>query len=141
MNDRLPPKFSYFRRKTSCSFPSERLVNFFGHLWILSDPYEKSWHSQDENVTPIKIDGRYRIYPITRQRTSGELKSGDYFLHFSLQSAVLSTSSPPISRPDKNKSTKSPNYRAFSLTWSVAMPIYCHRRKFLCMNRVLLPQD
>ena len=23
------------------------------HLWILSDPYKKSWHSQDENVMPI----------------------------------------------------------------------------------------
>ena len=25
----------------------------FGHLQILSVPYEKSWHSQDKNVTPM----------------------------------------------------------------------------------------
>ena len=89
-------EFSYFRRKTSCSFPSERLVNFFGYY---RTPYEKSWHSQDENVAPIKIDGRYRIYPITRQRTSGDLKSGDYFLHFSLQSAVCQQPALPPPAP------------------------------------------
>ena len=31
----------------------KRLPNVFGHLRILSDPYEKCQHSQDENVTPI----------------------------------------------------------------------------------------
>ena len=94
-------EFSSFSRKTSCSVPSERLLNFFGHLRILSDRYEKSWHSQDENVTPIKIDGRYRIYPIARQRTSGELKSGDYFLHFSLESAVYQQAALPPPAPIK----------------------------------------
>ena len=92
-------EFSYFRRKMSCSFPSEHLVNFFGHLRILSDPYEKSWHSQDENVAPIKIDGRYRIYPITRQRNSGDLISGDYFSHISLQSAVCQQPALPPPAP------------------------------------------
>ena len=96
-------EFSYFSRKTSCSFPSERLLNFFGHLRILSDPYKKSWHSQDENVTPIKIYGRYRIYPITRQRTSGDLKSGDYILHFSLQSAVYQQPALPPSPINTNR--------------------------------------
>ena len=36
----------------------------FGDLRILSEPHEKSWHSQDKNVTPIykfKKVGRYRI--------------------------------------------------------------------------------
>ena len=36
----------------------------FGDLRILSEPHEKSWHSQDKNVTPIykfKKFGRYRI--------------------------------------------------------------------------------
>lgn len=36
----------------------------FGDLRILSAPHEKSWHSQDKNVTPIykfKKVGRYRI--------------------------------------------------------------------------------
>ena len=36
----------------------------FGDLQISSEPHEKSWHSQDKNVTPIyefeKV-GRYRI--------------------------------------------------------------------------------
>ena len=76
----------------------------------------------------------------TEMTTSGDVKSENYFLHFPLQSAVrnrvigfwcsVSTTSPPLSRPDEHKSTKSPNYRAFSLTWSAAVPIYCHRRKF-----------
>ena len=35
-------------------------------LWILLDPYKKSWHSQDENVMPInlkKLTGII-IYPV-----------------------------------------------------------------------------
>ena len=36
------------RRKSS-----EFLRNVFENLPILSDPYEKSWHSQDKNATSI----------------------------------------------------------------------------------------
>ena len=32
-------------------------------------------------------------------------------------------------------------YRAFSLTWSVAMQIYCNKRKLLHKKKVLLPED
>ena len=32
-------------------------------------------------------------------------------------------------------------YRAFSLTWSVAMQIYRNKRKLLLEKKVLLPED
>ena len=32
-------------------------------------------------------------------------------------------------------------YRDFSLTWSVAMQIYCNKRKLLHKKKVLLPED
>ena len=32
-------------------------------------------------------------------------------------------------------------YRAFSLTWSVAMQIYCNKSKLLLKKKVQLPED
>ena len=61
------PKLSCFSKEghkrwgriPSCSFvhvrqnSSEYLRNVLGDLQILSEPYEKSWHSQHKNATPI----------------------------------------------------------------------------------------
>ena len=38
----------------------ETLWNVFERLRILSDPYENSWHPQDENVNNLKKVGRYK---------------------------------------------------------------------------------
>ena len=54
----VPLCFRVCVRRTS----SEQLRNIFGNLCkvigdlrILSDPYKKSWHSQDKNVMPINL--------------------------------------------------------------------------------------
>ena len=78
----------------------------FEDLRILSEPHEKSWHSQDKNVTPIykfKKVGRYRILILIgpkpqsvlllkRRTLHGDLpfQSGSlHFLHFSFKTLTV----------------------------------------------------
>ena len=72
MNDRLSPNSLTLVGKVNrdevvfLAVPvfvlDETLWNVFERLRILSDPYENSWHSQDENVNQkFKRVGRYKL--------------------------------------------------------------------------------
>ena len=49
----------------------ETLRNVFERLRILSDPYENSWHPQDENVNNLKTVGRYKSTVNWKELTAG----------------------------------------------------------------------